>query len=66
MRLHKHGVCSYQLSPFLSLLIAIIVGSIVAAILTIGVIACLMSWVYQFSERSRMKRKPKTDIFQDQ
>lgn len=46
--------------------VAIIVGSIVAAILIVAVIACIMSWAYQFGERPRMKRRPKRTVFQDQ
>lgn len=40
-------------------LVAIIVGSIVAAILVVCITACFMSWAYHLGERPRMKRKAK-------
>ncbi len=45
--------------------IGIIVGSVVGVVLTITVIATSLSWVYQKTERPKMKKPTDRTIFDD-
>ena len=44
---------------------AAIVGAVIGAVLLLGLIAFIISGIYKIKERPKMKKAPKTTIFED-